>query len=427
MKELNLLVFIFFSACLFSQENSALKDKADRERIKGNYTNAITLYTTLIKAEPSDISHLQNRAVCYQQKEDYAKSIADCDRALALKPGMGDKYYTLWIRGLNYYFLDNLKEAFMDIDSSSIYYYDNPELIRTKAIILYKLEDHAESIREWKSILKMPQITRKDSLQVYNMLGFCYLQLDTLSRAAIYANQLFLMDSLSDSYLYLKAAIASDEDNDEQAVAYYTTIIRQDSTDAQAFLYRGTSLNSLGRYAPAMKDLKKSLAMSKDSYYDANYQLAESCDGLKNYDMAIAYYTKCLKVEPKSSEIYNSMAWICVKAKKYPEGLSYVTKSLVYDPENENAYDTRGTLYYKLGKYDDAIKDFDSTLKMDPEYSNSYYFRAWCFIKKSNGAKACEDLKRLQDLQKAKPYKLLDGERPVEELIHENCRNNGKM
>lgn len=427
MKQLSLLAFIFFSAFLFSQENSALKDKAERERIKGNYTAAINLYTTLIKAEPSDFANFQNRALSYHQKGDYSKSIADCNQALALKPGMVDKYYTLWIRGLDHYFLENWTEAFRDIDSSTIFYYDKPELIEVKAMILYKLAKHAESTREWKSILKMPGIARKDSLQAYSMLGFCYLRLDTLSRAGAYANQLFLMDSLSDSYLYLKAAIASNEDNEQQAVAYYTTIIRQDSTDAHAFLCRGTTLNSLGLYAPAMKDLKKSLDMSKDCYYKANYQLAESCNGLKKYDMAIAYYTKCLKVEPKSSEIYNSMAWICVKAKKYPEGLAYVNKSLVYDPKNENAYDTRGTLYYRLGKYDDAINDFDSTLKIDSEYSNSYYFRAWCFIKKSNGAKACEDLKSLQGLQKTKPYKLLDGERPVEELIHENCRNNGKM
>ncbi len=427
MKQLILLTFIFANAPLFSQGNIALKEKAEHERIKGNYVNAISLYTSMIKAEPSDYSNLQNRALCYHQKGDYARSISDCSQALALKPDMADKYYTLWIRGLDHYFLENWTEAFRDIDSSTIFYYDKPELIEVKAMILYKLAKHAESIREWKSMLKMPAITRKDSLQAYSMLGFCYLRLDTLSRSRTYADQLFLIDSLSDSYLYLKAAIASNEDNEKQAIEYYTTIITQDSTDAHAFLCRGTTLNSIGQYEPAVKDLKKCLSMSKDNDYQANYQLAKSFNGLKKYDIAIACYMKCLKVDPKSSEIYNSIAWTCVKAKKYPEGLSYVNKSLMYGPENENAFDTRGTLYYKLGKCDAAIKDFDTALSIDPEYSNSYYFRACCFMKKHEAAKACLDLERLQSLQKVKPYLLLEGERPVEKLVVESCSNSKKM
>jgi hypothetical protein len=48
-------------------------------------------------------------------------------------------------------------------------------------------------------------------------------------------------------------------------------------------------------------------------------------------------------------------------------------------------------------------------------------------MKKRDAAKACEDLKSLQKLQETKPYTLLDGERPIEELIREGCATSGKM
>lgn len=424
MKRLSLLIFTFFSTILFSQENSALKEKAEREKMKGNYASAINLYTVLIKAEPSDYTNFQNRALCYYQKGDYSKSITDFNRALAFRTDMVDKYYMLWIRGLDYYLLENWTEAFKDLDSSSIYYYDKPELIGAKAMTLYKLAKHRESIREWKSMLKIPGITREDSLEAYSMLGFSYLRLDSLPRSICYADNLFKIAPLSDSYLYLKAAVYNNQDSIQKARDCYSAIIKLDSTDAHAYYCRGNSLNSLEFYNLAIKDLKKSLSMSENDLYSGNYQLGYSYSGLKKYDIAIIYYNKCLKIKPGSSDVHNQIAWMYFLSKNYQEGLIHADKALKCDDKNSNAYDTRGAILYRLGKYDRAIKDFESALEIDSLCSNSYYFRALCYIKKHEKVKACSDL---ETVQKHKDYKILAGERPIEILVEEICCNSGKI
>ena len=267
----------------------------------------------------------------------------------------------------------------------------------------------------------MPEVSRQDSIITYSMLGFSYLRLDSLPWSVRYADKLFKMDPLSDSYLYLKAAIYNTQDSTQKAADCYSAIIRSDSSDAHAYYCRGTMFNSLEFYTLAIKDLKKSLAMSENDLYNGNYQLGNSYYGLKKYETAISYYNKCLKIKPESSDIHNQIGWMYFLSRKYQEGLVYVDKALKFDDKNSNAYDTRGAIFYRLGKYDQAIKDFEQVLEIDSLCLNSYYFRALCYIGKHEPVKACSDLTSLRNLTRVKPYILPEGEKPVEELRAQVC------
>lgn len=427
MKYYYSLMLIFLSITLFSQQSEILKEKAASEFSKEHYDNAINIYTKLIVNDPSDYSVFISRASCYIQKRLYRKAIDDCSKALTFSMSMNNKYQALYMRGSAYFEYNEWEKAFKDIDSANVVYYDSPGFVKYRLITMYHLKKYAETVKELNLFLKMPAIGRNDTMMAYNMIGFCYVRLDSLSHAMYYADKLYRMDSLADSYLYLRAAIYTNQDNLQKAANCYSLIIKQDSTDSHAFYCRGNTLNSIGAYKAAINDLEKSARMSKQDINSIHYQLGQSYEGLKKYDVAISYYLKCIKANPRSSEFYNQIAWMYFLSKKWEEGLVYVDKALKLDANNSNAYDTRGAIRYKLGKNDEAITDFDAALAIDPGSSNSYYFRARCFLKKKDYAKACADLESLKSLQKTTFYKLPAGESPPEKLLLENCSGKGKL
>ena len=94
---------------------------------------------------------------------------------------------------------------------------------------------------------------------------------------------------------------------------------------------------------------------------------------------------------------------------------------VIFSANKSNAFNTRGCIYFILGKYKEAIQDYNITLSIDSLLSNSHHFRALSFFKTHLFSLGCKDL---NNLILDKNYEIIEGEKLVEILIAENCRNN---
>ena len=282
------------------------------------------------------------------------------------------------------------------------------------------LGKYNDALNDFSFFLKMKDINNENKIYAYEYIGLSYLRLDSVSCSNEYLEKIFKLDSLSIYGLYLKAAIYSNENNSKKAIECYNEIISRDSNSVNIFLYRGSEYYEIDSFNLAIIDLKKYNNISGSSLF-VNNELGYTFQALKKYDVAISYFKSCLKYEPNSSEIYNDISWTYFLDRKYQEGLIYANKAILSDNRNENAFDTRGCIYFKLGKYKEAIQDFNITLSIDSLLSNSHYFRALSFFKTHEFSLGCKDL---NTLILDKNYEIIEGEKLVEILIAENCRNN---
>lgn len=85
-----------------------LKEEGNAALKNGNFDLAIEKYTEAIKEDPTQAAFYCNRAAAYSRKEEYSKSIPDCEEAIRLNPTYTTAYSRL---GLAYNKLNKKTEA----------------------------------------------------------------------------------------------------------------------------------------------------------------------------------------------------------------------------------------------------------------------------------------------------------------------------
>ena len=83
-----------------------------------------------------------------------------------------------------------------------------------------------------------------------------------------------------------------------------------------------------------------------------------------NYEDAITYYTKALKVNPKDANAYNNRGIAWGKKGDYDNAIADFTKAVEIDPQFADAYKNRGSAYYDQGDYDRTCSDFQKSCEL---------------------------------------------------------------
>jgi len=83
-----------------------------------------------------------------------------------------------------------------------------------------------------------------------------------------------------------------------------------------------------------------------------------------NYEDAITYYTKALKVNPKDAIAYNNRGIAWGKKGDYDNAIADFTKAVEIDPQFADAYKNRGSAYYDQGDYDRTCSDFQKSCEL---------------------------------------------------------------
>ena len=77
----------------------------------------------------------------------------------------------------------------------------------------------------------------------------------------------------------------------------------------------------------------------------------------------------------KKEAYYFDVATSSFDMKQYELAIEYYTKVIALNPQNSEAYTKRGNAKYMLGQYKDAVKDYTKALEIDPNRENIYYNR----------------------------------------------------
>ncbi|MCX6251086.1 MAG: tetratricopeptide repeat protein [Bacteroidetes bacterium] len=123
---------------------------------------------------------------------------------------------------------------------------------------------------------------------------------------------------------------------------------------------------------------KESITLWDDviSKYDysqvAYYNRGTAWDELKQWDRAIADFSKAIEINPKLTDAYYNRGNTYNNLGQWERSITDFSKVIEIDPNNTKAYSNRGATYIILGQWDKAVADFSKTIEIDPEYAKAY-------------------------------------------------------
>jgi tetratricopeptide (TPR) repeat protein len=84
--------------------------------------------------------------------------------------------------------------------------------------------------------------------------------------------------------------------------------------------------------------------------------------------------------------------------KDYDQAIAIYTKIIELDPENAFAYTKRGYSHYKLGEDQQAINDYNKTIELNPDYAETYALRGLAYAFLQQQEQAINDCRKALEL-----------------------------
>ena len=375
---LGLILHIF----AFSQTEASLLKKADSLKSKGKYSEAIAIYSMVIKINPKAEMAWRERGRSYLETKKYLEAEKDYKEALKLNPSCGNCYA----------YLGFMKFAKNDLVNALSY---------------------AEQGIKAEPANNFPYLFKARVLAAQNKYDEAELA---------FAKALEL-DPNNVNTFYYRAEMHNETGNTEKAFNDFTTVIRLDPSIATAYFGRAVILANQQKFDEALKEI--ATAIEKDNTQAHFHKMVANLYYYKdNPDSAIKYYSKAIQLDPKDHESYfyrsrskynledmdaackdlkQAIAMIPKDGNQYALSIKFEAEGLFTescDSTKPGYYYHRGIANYNLKKFDLAIKIYDQGLTRFPHHALMTSFRGNAYLASGNYKKAEEDYTRAIDLRK---------------------------
>src|ERR1035437_2702155 len=441
---LKYLLLIYCSLFIFNNRlNAQSKDVQDHitkgKKLKENkdYKPAIDEFNKAIKLENDNGMTYWERAVCYENIEDYKNALCDIDRAIGYLKGNKEWLYKLYFdKGFYEYELHDYKDANADFTNSldinpkysKVYYYralsykDNKEYQLSikdcnKALEIYAdskeslpsiynlrgiaedyLDDFKSSIEDFSKAIELnPKFARAitNRADVYKETG------DYKSALADYnsAMPFYEKDKITLASLYQKIGKCDYmETHYKDAIINHTKAITLEPKYGLAYWNRGASYYHNDQIKEALADFKMAISLyANDSIKLAAIHelVGEMYQSVKDNSRAIDEYNLALEMNPKSGLAHYQKGVCFYNKKDYKSSINEFSSSIsLYEKDTmnlSNCYNYRGYVKYQMDDYKGAIEDYTNAIAIRPKYGNAIWNRGDAYQFDNDYKHAIED------------------------------------
>jgi tetratricopeptide (TPR) repeat protein len=170
-----------------------------------------------------------------------------------------------------------------------------------------------------------------------------------------------------------------DQSNDpDRSIWGCTRLIEKDPRDAVAYYNRGIAHDDKKDYDRAIADYTRVIEIHPQAaaYSNRGYAYTHKRD----YDRAFADYASAAASDAGYADIYFNRGNAYDDIKDFDRAAAEYSKAIAIDPMSADSYSDRGLAYAANGDYDRAIADYDRALAIDPKDPQAYDSRGGAFI-----------------------------------------------
>ena len=196
----------------------------------------------------------------------------------------------------------------------------------------------------------------------------------------------------SDAKGCLQRGIEAHQNNNlDDAIAYYTEIIRLDpdiSILTTTYDCRGLAYSDKGDYDRAIVDFTEAIEPNPNHYTYYNRGVAYLKKG--DYNRAIEDFTEAIELNPDDAEAYNNRGNAYNNKGEVDHAIEDFTTAIALNPDYAEAYNNRGLADQIKGDIDRAIVDFTTAIERKPDLAEAYNNRgeAWLHLDEWKRAKS---------------------------------------
>ena len=118
----------------------------------------------------------------------------------------------------------------------------------------------------------------------------------------------------------------------------------------------------------------------------------------KQYQRAIANFTKAIKIEPQFINAYLKRCEMYYKLGNHPGILDDCERIIQINPSIVEAFYYQGIAHYSLGSFQEAINSYSEVIRHKPHYARAYYGRGIAYRDNQKTGAALEDLRIAEQL-----------------------------
>lgn len=183
-----------------------------------------------------------------------------------------------------------------------------------------------------------------------------------------------------DSYNMRKAFEAMEENDSETAYNYVEKEIKENPSNAYAWVLRAIFKQSFGDYESALEDINYAIKYTRKGDID-NKDLCYAIKGecyyyLYDYESALKCTNKVSEDTPRLSKNLLISANCLYELGKTNEAISRLGDYIKFEPSDFYGYYRRGFFKDNVRDVFGAIEDYTIAIALDPEYAYSYLGRA---------------------------------------------------
>ncbi len=155
-------------------------------------------------------------------------------------------------------------------------------------------------------------------------------------------------------------------------------------------------IHSFGRkgFVPFSAIIERGISHEEKSGFD-DFNACLTVVSRENYDEAIRLCTNAIASGELSREklslAYEVLGIAWYSKKEYDKAIADYTKAIESNPRSDEAYYNRGNAWYDKGDYTKAIADYTKVIEINPKDALAYHCRGDAWEKKGNHAKAKAD------------------------------------
>ncbi len=386
-----LVLSILFPVIVFAQEKPSFYHQALVHFNKGDFQEAVTLYTKYLENNSSPEAML-NLARSYMELGKY-------DLALNKFTELNKKN-----KGMANYAMAQLY-AIQNEAEKSVYYLElhlkSKFKLPENEIRLDEKFKNIEDSEVWKKLWQNDWYSdREKKIQ----------EIKYLNNSGNYFEALQEADKSLKNYkrsheLYAaRAEVYSSLKNPKAAIANYDRAIDINKRQVEYFINRGRAYLQIEKYKKALSDFDRALKLS-DDYIELYIDKSLVLNGIEKYGQAIKDIETYLSLIPDDVKALSICGEIYYNNQQYVKAIDKFTKVIEISPGMASGYFSRGEGFYKNKQYKQAYDDFTMSLDLDPYNPLAYLQRGYVRLRLGQYNGACYDWEKATEMGSAEAGK----------------------
>ena len=353
-------------------ETEKLFIEASREKILGNYENAVMLYKEVLKKDKSNHAAAYELARMYDVLDKDEKALGTIKMAIALDKT--NEWYKMFYGDV----LEKAKkdkeaakvyEGLVSEDPNTAYYYHK------WAFYLVRANETAKAIKVYDKLESKFGVTEELSSKKHRL----YLGLGKQNKATEELKKLCKFYPSSNEYKHMLAGYYKRIGETDNAKKIYQEILKNDPDDAQASI----ALVTKGSSADGSSELLTSLKpIFQNSDVDIDVKIKEMIPYIKKVaatgdiplaNQAIELSKILVEVHPKNAKSYSVYGDLLNHSNRPKEALGKYMQTLELDNSVFTVWEQVMYLNYQLRDFDALLKNSEEALDLFPNQAKAHY------------------------------------------------------